>query len=76
MLQIPSRLARDDEIPSPDHGQWYTGIVTAVLRRSFALYLHQQVCPNIVDTIVRTSRFTFLKIFLACNSFHHLSIRS
>ena len=33
-------------------------------------------CQNIGDTIVRTSRFTLLKIFLAHNSFHQLPIRS
>ena len=64
---------REYEIPNPDRGRLYTGIVTPVLRDSVAPCHHQQVCSNIVDTIVRTSRFTFLKILLACNSSHQRS---
>ena len=33
----------------------------SVLRHTVALHLHQQVCQNIEDTTVRTSRFTLLK---------------
>ena len=77
MLQIPSRLPREREyeIPSPDHRKKYTGVVNTVLRYSNVLHLHQQVCHNIGDTMVRTPRFTLLKFFLACNSSHHLVIR-
>ena len=67
---------REYEIQSPDHRQQYTRVVNAVLRHSNVLHLHQQVCHKIGNTIVRTSRFTLLKIFLAYNSFHHLLIRS
>ena len=67
---------RVQEIPSPDHRKRYTGVVNTVLRYSNVLHLHQQVCHGIGDTTVRTSRFTLLKIFLACNSSHHLVIRS
>ena len=66
---------REYEIPSPDHRKRYTGVVNTVLRYSNVLHLHQQVCHNIGDTMVRTSRFTLLKIFLACNSSHHLVTR-
>ena len=31
MLQIPSRLPREKEIPSPDHDQWYTRVVNAAV---------------------------------------------
>ena len=48
----------------------------AVLRFTNVLHLHQEVCHSIGKTIVRTSRFTLLKIFLACDSFHQLPIRS
>ena len=58
MPRIPSRLPREQEIPSPDRGQGYTAVVTAVLRHSNVLHLHQQARQNNVDTIVRTSRFT------------------
>ena len=63
-------------IPSPVHRKGYTGVVNTVLRYSNVLHLHQHVCHEIGDTMVRTSRFTILKIFLACNSSHHLVIRS
>ena len=67
---------RVQEIPSPDHRTRYTGVVNTVLRYSNVLHLHQRVCHINGDTMVRTSRFTLLKIFLACNSSHHLVIRS
>ena len=46
------------EIPSRDHRKRYTGVVNTVLRYSNVLHLHQHVCHEIGDTIVRTSRFT------------------
>ena len=49
---------RVQEIPSPDHRERYTGVVNTVLRYSNMLHLHQHVCHEIGDTIVRTSRFT------------------
>ena len=58
MLQIPSRLPREYESPSPDHGTKYTGIVDTVLKFSNVLLLHQRVCHKIGDSMVRTSRFT------------------
>ena len=58
MPQIPSRLPRKYESPSPDHRTWYTGVVNTVLRYSNALHLHQRVCHKVGDTMVRTSRFT------------------
>ena len=76
MLQFPSRLPREYENPSLDHHNRYKGTVNTVLRYCNVLHLHQQVCHNNGDTMVRTSRFTLLKIFLACNSSHHLLIRS
>ena len=67
MLQIPSRLPREYESPSPDHRTKYTGVVNTVLRYSNVLHLHQRVCHKVGDTVVRTSRFTFLKFVLAYN---------
>ena len=58
MPQIPSRLPREYESPSPDHRAWYTVIVGIVLRYSNVLHLHQRVCHKIGDTMVPTSRFT------------------
>ena len=58
MPQIPSRLPREYESPSPDHRTWYTVVVNTVLRYSNALHLHQRVCHKVGDTMVRTSRFT------------------
>ena len=49
---------RVQEIPSPDHRKRYTGVVNTVLRYSNVLHLHQHVCHEIGDTMVRTSRFT------------------
>ena len=49
---------RMQESPSPDHRQRYTGVVNTVLRYSNVLHLHQRVCHEIGDTMVRTSRFT------------------
>ena len=48
---------RVQEIPSPDHRTKYTGVVNTVLRYSNVLHLHQHVCHEIGDTMVRTSRF-------------------
>ena len=56
MPQIPSRLPREYESPSPDHRTRYTGVVDTVLRYSNVLHLHQRVCHKIGDTMVRTSR--------------------
>ena len=67
MLQIPSRLPREYESPSPDHRTRDTVVVNTVLRYSNVLHLHQRVCHKVSDTMVRTSRFTLLKIFLAYN---------
>ena len=67
MPQIPSRLPREYESPSPDHRTWYTVFMNTVLRYSNVLHLHQRVCHKVGDTMVRTSRFTFLKILLAYN---------
>ena len=39
----------------------YTGVVNTVLRYSNLLHLHQHVCHEIGDTMVRTSRFTVEK---------------
>ena len=58
MPQIPSRLPREYQSPSPDHRTWYTGVVNTVLRYSNVLHLHQRVCHKVGDTMVRTSRFT------------------
>ena len=58
MPQIPSRLPREYESPSPDHRTKYTGVVDTVLRYSNVLHLHQRVCHKIGDTMVRTPRFT------------------
>ena len=58
MPQIPSRLPREYESPSPDHRTWYTVVVNTVLRYSNVLHLHQRVCHQVGDTMVRTSRFT------------------
>ena len=58
MPQIPSRLPREYESPSPDHRTWYTVVVNTVLRYSNVLHLHQRVCHKVGDTMVRTSRFT------------------
>ena len=60
MPQIPSRLPRWHESPSPDHRTRYTGVVHTVLRYSNVFHLHQRVCHEVDDTMVRTSRFTFL----------------
>ena len=51
---------RVQEIPSPDHCKRYTRVVNTVLRYSNVLHLHQHVCHEIGDTMVRTSRFTSL----------------
>ena len=67
---------RVQKVPSPDHRNRYTGVVNTVLRYSNVLHVHQHVCHEIGDTMVRTSRFTLLQIFLACNSSYHLVIRS
>ena len=67
MLQIPSRLPREYESPSPDHHTRDTVVVNSVLRYSNVLHLHQRVCHKVSDTMVRTTRFTLLKIFLAYN---------
>ena len=64
---------RVQEIPSPDHREKYTRVVNTVLRYSNALHLHQHVCHNNGDTMVRTSRFTLLKFFLPAT---HLTIWS
>ena len=64
---------RVQEIPSPDHRKRYTGVVNTVLRYSNVLHLHQHVCDEIGDTMVRTSRFTLLKFFLPAT---HLTIWS
>ena len=58
MPQIPSRLPREYESPSPDHRTWYTRFVNTVLRYSNVLHLHQRVCHKVGDFMVRTSRFT------------------
>ena len=58
MPQIPSRLPREYESPSPDHRTRYTGVVNTCLRYSTVLHLHQRVCHKVGDTMVRTSRFT------------------
>ena len=58
MPQIPSRLPREYESPSPDHRTRYTVVVNTVLRYSNVLHLHQRVCHKVGDTMVRTSRFT------------------
>ena len=58
MLQIPSRLPRAYESPSPDHRTRDTAVVNTVLRYSNVLHLHQRVCHKVSDTMVRTSRFT------------------
>ena len=58
MLQIPSRLPREYESPSPDHRTRDTVVVNTVLRYSNVLHLHQRVCHKVGDTMVRTSRFT------------------
>ena len=58
MPQIPSRLSREYESPSPDHRTRYTIVVNTVLRYSNVLHLHQRVCHKVGDTMVRTSRFT------------------
>ena len=76
MPQIPSRLPREYESPSPDHRTWYTVVVNTVLRYSNVLHLHQRVCHKVGDTMVRTSRFTLLKIFLPTTHLRHLVIRS
>ena len=76
MPQIPSRLTRENDSPSPDHRTKYKGVVDTVLRYSSVLHLHQRVCHKIGDTMVRTSRFTLLKIFLPATHLHHLVIRS
>ena len=60
MPQIPSRLPREYESPSPDHRTRYTVVVNTVLRYSNVLHLHQRVCHKVGDTMVRTSRFTAL----------------
>ena len=74
MLQIPSRLPREcRKIPSPDRRKRYKGVVNAVLRYNNVLHLHQHVCHEIGDTMVRTSRFALLKIFLPAT---HLTIWS
>ena len=57
MLQIPSRLPREQELPSPDR-KGNTGVVNTVFRNSNMLHLHQHVCHEIGDAMVRTSRFT------------------
>ena len=59
MLQIPSRLPREYESPSPDHRTRYTVVVNTVLGYSNVLHLHQRVCHKVGDPMVRTSRFTF-----------------
>ena len=64
---------RVQEIPSPDHHKRYTGVVNTVLRYSNVLHLHQHVCHEIGDTMVRTSRFTLLIFFLPAT---HLTIWS
>ena len=64
---------RVQEIPGPSHRKKYTGVVNTVLRYSNVLHLHQHVCHEIGDTMVRTSRFTLLKIFLPAT---HLTIWS
>ena len=64
MPQIPSRLPREYESPSPDHRTRYTGVVNTVLRCSNVLHFHQRVCHQVDDTMVRTSRFTVLMIYL------------
>ena len=61
------------KIPSLDHHTTYTRVVTTALRYNNVLHLHQHVCHEIGDTIVRTSRFTFLKFFLPAT---HLTIWS
>ena len=58
MPQIPSRLPREYESPSPDHRTWHTGVVNTVLRYCNVLHLHQRVCHKVGVTMVRTSRFT------------------
>ena len=60
MPQVPSRLPREYESPSPDHRTRYTGVVNTVLRYSNELHLRQRVCHKVGDTMVRTSRFTLL----------------
>ena len=42
-------------------------LLNTVLRDSIVSHLHQRVCHKVGDTMVRTSRFTLLKIFLAYN---------
>ena len=44
--QIPSRLPREYESPSPYHRPWYTGVVNTVVRYSNVLRLHQRVCQK------------------------------
>ena len=58
MLQIPSRLPREYESPSPDHRPWHTRVKNTVLRYSNVLHFHQRACHKVGDTMVRTSRFT------------------
>ena len=59
---------RVQEIPSPDQRKKYTRVVNTVLRYSNVLHLHRHVCHEISDSL--------LKIVLACNSSHHVFIRS
>ena len=72
MPQIPSRLPREYESPSPDHRTWYTVVVNTVLRYSNVLHLHQRVCHKVGDTMVRTSRFTLTQLSPPCSHFFHL----
>ena len=60
-VTFPERV---QDIPSPDHRKRYTGVVNTVLRYSNVLHLHQHVCPEIGDNIVRTSRYSHSSNFL------------
>ena len=59
MLQIPSRLPREcRKFQVQITIKRYTEVVDTILRYSNVLHLHQHVCQEIGDTMVRTSRFT------------------
>ena len=67
---------RMQEIPSPDHSKRYTGVVNTVLRYSNVLHLHQHVCHDIGDTMVRTSRFTLNLSSLVMVKHNHIFLPS
>ena len=56
---------RECEIPSPDHGQGYTGVVNVVLRHSIALYFHQQVQTSVIPLYAHPdSHFAMLQKYV------------